>query len=149
MLSTGSVRLRKPWRVAPVTERRTVAWHRIASRTLLALLLMFAVGAADGIESRFALENDSKPARGKRSDRLLRLAHPVATSCRPQWAAAEVAVPHWTPDGPSVHDPQREWAVAPPLHVGSNGSVWSHRHCVPTYDRRGSRYLPNPPPLLV
>ncbi len=82
MRSTGSVRHNAPSLVPLAMAGRSVACCPLFFRALLALLLVLAVGAAEGVENRFQPRPPTKSKRGgtQRTSRLMRCASPVAHS---------------------------------------------------------------------
>jgi hypothetical protein len=120
------------------------------SRALLALLLTFAVGAADAAESWLSLPAYAKPLRGgKRNHRLVRMTHTGALCGRTCTAVDHGAVSSWATLAAGFSH-SATFPARPPIASAFDGRhATSLRHAVPSSAPAGARYLPNPPPLAA
>lgn len=154
MCSTGSVRR---WIPAPgmlAAEERVGVQARIASRALLVLLLMLAVGTAETMETRFRSHPTPKTRRGSSQQaaakRKLRCFRAEADCGQRELVDSGVpgSVPGRDPETARLFHPGLPALTpSPEVHLDTRmWSMWGHLARVETRNTIRFPDLPNPPP---
>lgn len=134
-----------------------VACSRFVSRAVLSVLLILAVGTAEGIENRFQPTPAAKTKRGstrrgnpKRTSRMMRSNSPAAHTEVAELGCCEHGVARGDHAPAPVHSDapiaRQATRMSPPVVAWEVASVYGSLRGALSFD---APYLPKPPPAFV